>query len=554
MKSPTTSERVSVVRNLNLRFRNLATKRSFLWIGGSVLLILILIIIVAAFLLDEPLRRKMEADLNNRLKGYTVRIGRLDFHPFGLSLDLEESTIYQSAHPDPPIAHIPNLSASVHWKALLRGRLVADFELDNPTVRFDLTQFSEEARDETPIKEKGWQDAVQAIYPLKINRFVIRNADVTYIDKGPFRPLRITKLNFLAENIRNVESEEGTYPSPVEVEGVVFDTGKLSLKGNADFLAEPHVALKGDFQVDKVTLDYFKPISERYDFSVRKGVLSTDGSIEYASQIKRIMIKKLTLDGVDADYIHEAPSAPVKEMTKEVGKTARKYSNKPTLELKVDEVQVRNGQLGYVNRAAKPAYRVFFTDASLEIQNFSNHLKDGVARGRAKGKFMGSGPSQLEVQFRPENKGPDFNVTLGIENTDMRKMNDLFRAYGNFDVVAGMFSFYSEIRVRQGKIEGYVKPLFHDMDVYDERQDREKTVFRKLYEGLVGGISSLLTNRPREEVATQTSISGDIESPQTSTGETVLRLIQNAFFKAILPGFEKEVSQRRDGHKPKADP
>jgi len=518
------------------------------------LLILILIIIVAAFLLDEPLRRKMEADLNNRLKGYTVRIGRLDFHPFGLSLDLEESTIYQSAHPDPPIAHIPNLSASVHWKALLRGRLVADFELDNPTVRFDLTQFSEEARDETPIKEKGWQDAVQAIYPLKINRFVIRNADVTYIDKGPFRPLRITKLNFLAENIRNVESEEGTYPSPVEVEGVVFDTGKLSLKGNADFLAEPHVALKGDFQVDKVTLDYFKPISERYDFSVRKGVLSTDGSIEYASQIKRIMIKKLTLDGVDADYIHEAPSAPVKEMTKEVGKTARKYSNKPTLELKVDEVQVRNGQLGYVNRAAKRAYRVFFTDASLEIQNFSNHLKDGVARGRAKGKFMGSGPSQLEVQFRPENKGPDFNVTLGIENTDMRKMNDLFRAYGNFDVVAGMFSFYSEIRVRQGKIEGYVKPLFHDMDVYDERQDREKTMFRKLYEGLVGGISSLLTNRPREEVATQTSISGDIESPQTSTGETVLRLIQNAFFKAILPGFEKEVSQRRDGHKPKADP
>jgi hypothetical protein len=44
-------------------------------------------------------------------------------------------------------------------------------------------------------------------------------------------------------------------------------------------------------------------------------------------------------------------------------------------------------------------------------------------------------------------------------------------------------------------------------------------------------------------VATETSISGDIEKPQTSTFETILRLIQNAFFKAILPGFEKEVSQ-----------
>jgi hypothetical protein len=296
----------------------------------------------------------MEADLNNRLTGYTVRIGRLDFDPIGLSLDVKESTIHQSAHPEPPIVRIPNLSASVHWKALLRGRFMADVQLDNPTVRFDLAQLSQEVRDETPIEEKGWQDAVQAIFPLKINRFVIRNADVTYIDTGQFRPLRITQLNFIAENIHNVESEKGTYPSPVEMEGIVFDTGKIKLKGNADFLAEPHVALKGDLQVEKITLDYFKPIGERYDFSLRKGVLSTDGSIEYAALTKRMMIKQLTLEIIDADYIHNAPVAPVKEMTKEVGTIAKKYSNEPTLELKIDAVQVRHAQLGYVNRAAKP--------------------------------------------------------------------------------------------------------------------------------------------------------------------------------------------------------
>jgi Domain of Unknown Function (DUF748) len=516
-------------------------RKSFFWAGGSVLLILI-VIIGAAFLLDEPLRRKMEADLNNRLKGYSVQIGRLDFHPVGLSLDLEDCTIYQRAHPDPPIAHIPNLSASVHWKALLRGRLVADWEIDNPSVRFDLTQFNQEARDETPIKERGWQDAVKAIYPLKINRFVIRNADVTYIDKGPFRPLRITQLNLLAENIRNVESETGTYPSPVRVEGIVFETGKIKLDGHADFLAEPHVGIKGDLQIENLILDYFRPITERYNFSVRKGVLSSDGSIEYAPQTKKVLINKLILDGPDADYIHENRGAPVKEIAKEAGKTARKYANEPSVEVKVDQLSLRNGQIGYINRAAKPAYRVFFTNATVEIQNFSNHLEDGVARGSATGKFMGSGSSRFEIAFRPENKGPDFNLSLAIENTDMRQMNDLFRAYGSFDVVAGAFSFYSEIKVSQGKIHGYVKPLFRDMDVYDERQDREKNVFRKMYEGLVGGLSSLLTNRPREEVATQTSISGDIESPQTSTWETVLRLVQNAFIKAILPGFEKEVS------------
>jgi hypothetical protein len=59
--------------------------------------------------------------------------------------------------------------------------------------------------------------------------------------------------------------------------------------------------------------------------------------------------------------------------------------------------------------------------------------------------------------------------------------------------------------------------------------------------GLVDGISGLLKNRPRSEVATK--VSGDVEAPQSNTWETIVRLIQNAFFKAILPGFEKEVSQ-----------
>jgi hypothetical protein len=81
------------------------------------------------------------------------------------------------------------------------------------------------------------------------------------------------------------------------------------------------------------------------------------------------------------------------------------------------------------------------------------------------------------------------------------------------------------------------------MDVYDKRQDRDKNLFRKMYEGLIGGIAALLENIPRHEVATKADISGRIENPQANTWEVVVRLIQNAFFKAILPGFEKEISQ-----------
>jgi hypothetical protein len=325
------------------------------------------------------------------------------------------------------------------------------------------------------------------------------------------------------------------------------------LEGHADFLAKPHIGLKGDLELDQIALDYFKPIAERYRFSIRSGSLSTArGSIEYAPEIQRILISDLSLTGLDADYLHqEKQTGPTEKVTKEAGKAARKATNEPSLELKVERF-TGDGQIGFINQAAKPPYKIFLSGTKLQLENLSNHFEEGPARARVMGRFMGSGATQVQANFRPESKGPDMDLILSIENTDMRRMNDLLRAYGNFDVVSGNFSMYSEIKIRQGKIDGYVKPLFSDMKVYDQRQDAEKNLFRKLYEGLVGGISGLLENRPREEVATRVPIAGDVEGPDTGTWETLVRLIQNAFFKAILPGFEKEVSQG-DSRRPAKD-
>jgi hypothetical protein len=81
------------------------------------------------------------------------------------------------------------------------------------------------------------------------------------------------------------------------------------------------------------------------------------------------------------------------------------------------------------------------------------------------------------------------------------------------------------------------------MDVYDARQDQEKNLFQKIYEGLVGGVSQLLENNPRQEVATKADLAGYLDNPQASTWQVLVNLIQNAFFQAILPGFEREIRE-----------
>ncbi len=53
----------------------------------------------------------------------------------------------------------------------------------------------------------------------------------------------------------------------------------------------------------------------------------------------------------------------------------------------------------------------------------------------------------------------------------------------------------------------------------------------------------MLENRPRDEVATRTDLSGRIESPETSTWEIVVGLVQNAFVRAIVPGLDREAGR-----------
>src|SRR5918995_4008446 len=182
-------------------------KKALVWLA-AIFGLLVILVIIAAFFIDEPLRRRTEAKINASLKGYTVRIGKLDFHPIGFSLDLEDSVITQDANPDPPVAEIPNLTASVNWRALLSGHVVADFEINNPKLFLNLKQSQNEIKDETPIRQRGWQEAVQAIYSLKKKEMVITDGELTYVDQGQYRPLELSNVNFRAYNIRNVRSQE----------------------------------------------------------------------------------------------------------------------------------------------------------------------------------------------------------------------------------------------------------------------------------------------------------------------------------------------------------
>jgi hypothetical protein len=514
-------------------------RRKWLWLSVAFLAVVIDLVALGSFS-NEPLRNLLEQKMNHRLRGYTVQLGAAHFHPLGFSLELNDLIIKQNAHPDPPVAAIPTLTASVQWRALLFGRAVADFVFAHPSITINRTQTQKEEKDEVPVQERGWQEALESIYPFKINEFRIIAGDFTYVDEGPSRPLHLSQLNFRAGNIRNIRYPDRVYPSDVFFEGTVFESGRVRLDGHANFPAEPHVGVNAQITLEQVQLDYFTPLLQRHNFTIRNGLFSGAGQVEYAPWIKVYHLQNATIAGVQVAYTHTASSTPAekKAARKTVQKT-QELNNNPETIVRADRIDIVNSQFSFVNKEASPEYRLFLANAEFHLTNFTNHLTEGTSVGKLSGKFMDSGVTEVGATFRPETSGPDFDLAVRIEPLPMRLMNNLWRAYGNFDVVGGLFSFYSELTVKNGEISGYVKPLFQDLDVYDVRQDKDKNIFQQIYEGLIGGISWLLENPPRDEVATVTTVSGKLQNPHLGSWKAILGLIQNAFFKAILPGFEK---------------
>jgi hypothetical protein len=254
-------------------------------------------------------------------------------------------------------------------------------------------------------------------------------------------------------------------------------------------------------------------------------------------------LQSVVLTDASADYIHGAAPTPLaREAGRQITQVAKEALNNPEVHYRVQRLLLKRGTLGVVNKAENPPYRVFFSNADFELTNLSSRAEDGPARASLRGAFMGSGSANGSATFYPEGKHSNFEMKLAIRDTQLKSLNDLLRAKGKFDVTEGTASLFYEIRVRDGRITGYVKPLFRGIKVYDSEQDKHKNVFRKMYEGIVGGIAKMLENR-KGEVATVTNLDGSVDDPKANTLQVIGGLLKNAFVKAILPGFQREISR-----------
>jgi hypothetical protein len=226
---------------------------------------------------------------------------------------------------------------------------------------------------------------------------------------------------------------------------------------------------------------------------------------------------------------------------------------KDLMPLTVNHFEINEGRVHFIDKNSSPKVDASIKNLDVVATNLSNVNKSEkrlpanlVATAEAyEGKLY------LTTDFDGLNKIPTFDLSAKFTDINMVLLNDVLRAYGNFDVKKGKFGLYTEFAAKNGEFGGYVKPAVTDLDVVQWNKE-EGNLGQILWETLVGSGLEVVQNQRTEILATKLPISGKFSDPNVNTWRAISYVLRNAFFNALKPAIDNTINIKKleeDGKK-----
>lgn len=211
--------------------------------------------------------------------------------------------------------------------------------------------------------------------------------------------------------------------------------------------------------------------------------------------------------------------------------------------LQVNRFEINEGAIRYADKGSTPPVDISMTNVYVLAQNLKNSYDSTVllpAKVYANASVYG-GTLSFNMKLNPLSDQATFDLNTELKDTDLPQMNDFFQAYAKVDVNKGVFGMYAEAAAKDGKFAGYVKPIVKDLDILG-KEDRDDNIFRKMWEGFVGGIGQVFKNQSKDQLATKVSFQGEFDQPNTDVWSAVINVLRNAFIQALQPAIDNEIN------------
>jgi hypothetical protein len=209
----------------------------------------------------------------------------------------------------------------------------------------------------------------------------------------------------------------------------------------------------------------------------------------------------------------------------------------------IDNFTVIDGQIHYVDRFSQPPVDVYLSKVNGEINNLSNReLKGGsrVASLHAKALAMDQANLDVDLTIDPFAANPDFALKARLLDLEAVRMKDFVHAYTLFDPKAGTLDVVIEATAKNGNVNGYVKPLFHNLQLLtiDQIPKSDANPLHLVTDAIGSFLNLILQNQRKQQLATQVPFSGRLDDPKIGVGDAVFNLLKNALVKAFTPEFD----------------
>lgn len=210
---------------------------------------------------------------------------------------------------------------------------------------------------------------------------------------------------------------------------------------------------------------------------------------------------------------------------------------------RIARFEVREGRFRMRDETADPPVEVRLEGIDATARGLTNEPRPGEALPaslRATARAFGRGKAALSLRFDPLARSPTFDLSASLSEVPARSLNDFLRAYAKLDAESGTFSFFMEAAAKGGRVEGYVKPMFRELEVFRWGEEKKNPLL-KFWEALAEGVKEVLENEPTGRLAARIPFEGPIENPELGLWAAVGSVLRNAFVRALVPSTEGAV-------------
>lgn len=210
--------------------------------------------------------------------------------------------------------------------------------------------------------------------------------------------------------------------------------------------------------------------------------------------------------------------------------------------LRIDRFTVQDSKIRYQDFAQSPPVTVTLSEVNGHATNLTNSLALSgslVAYITAQAIAEGHAPILARGSVNPYTKRANFDLALELNGLDLRRLNDVLKAYAGVDAERGIFSSFLEISCKDDRFDGYAKFLLRDVHLLSLEKDISNPL-RLAWQAVVAAIAEVFTNQTQDQIATRVPISGKFGDADTDNLTAFFSLLGNAFIEAIKPGLDKE--------------